>query len=90
MAAIPAVAIAVYLTGFDGGSKVDDFLEGNRTNVYRTTATISGTLLGFSIAAVSLVLTFVTSERLALLRGSPHFPSLMENVLSGHTIVLEY
>ena len=76
VAAIPVIVFAVYLLAFDGQSRVDEFVYGNRTNIYRTVATIAGTLLGFSIAVASLVLNFVSSARLAVLRGSPQYPSL--------------
>lgn len=78
-ASIP-VAVALGLTlwyWLCGGSQiVDEMLDGNRANVYRTLATISGTLLGFSLAAASFALNAVSSPRLKVLRNSPHYPTL--------------
>lgn len=74
--AVPAVGVAIWFAFFGGESCIEDFIDGNRANIYRTTATIAGTLLGFSIAVASLVLSFASSERLAVLRRSKHYPAL--------------
>lgn len=76
IAAVPVVALATWFIAFEGATEVDEFLKGNRTSIYRTTAGIAGTLLGFSIAVASLVLNFSGSSRLALVRRSPHYPTL--------------
>ena len=72
--------LTLLLTGwffwFDGASHVDILMQNNRANVYGTTATIAGALLGFSIAATSIVLGFSSNERLKLVRGSVHYPTL--------------
>ena len=47
-----------------------------RANVYRTVATISGTLLGFSLASATFALNVVSSPRLKMLRNSQHYPTL--------------
>ena len=70
LASIPAILIAIWIMGFDGSSHIDNFMREVRSNIYRSIATISGTLLGFSIAAVSIVINFASSERLRLLRES--------------------
>ena len=74
--AIPSIVILIWFVVFGGEAHVAEFLDGNRTNIYRTTATIAGTLLGFSIASVSLALSFASSERLTVLRESQHYPAL--------------
>ena len=71
-----AVALAIWYFSFEGTDYVEELLQGNRTNIYRTLASISGTLLGFSIASASFTLNAVSSPRLAVLRNSRHYPTL--------------
>lgn len=74
------VALIIFFTvwffSFDGASYVDVLMQDNRGNIYRTTATIAGALLGFSITATSIVLGFSSKEGLTLVRGSAHYPTL--------------
>ena len=76
IAIAPTVALATWLLFFGGENEVEGFVKGNRTSIYRTTAGIAGTLLGFSIAVASLVLSFSGSPRLVVVRRSPHYPTL--------------
>ena len=76
VAVLPSLALLAWFVLFGGIVWVDDFLTGVRTDLYRTTAAVAGTLLGFSIAVASLVLSFVPAERLSLLRESEQYPSL--------------
>ena len=76
VAALPPLVLLIWFVWLGGTEHVDDFITGVRTDLYRTTATVAGTLLGFSIAVASLVLNFVSAERLALLRTSEQYPSL--------------
>lgn len=71
-----AVALTIWYLSFEGTDYIEELLQGNRTNIYRTLASISGTLLGFSIASASLTLNAVSSPRLAVLRNSKHYPAL--------------
>ena len=75
-ASIPVGVFAVWFFCFGGENSVDKFIEGNRGNIYRTLATIAGTLLGFLIAGVSLVINNATTDRFAILRESEHYPLL--------------
>ena len=75
-ATAPALALIAFFGWFDGAAQIDELLQDQRGVFYRTLATVSGTLLGFSLASASLVLTFVSSDRLALLRRSAHYGSL--------------
>lgn len=59
-----------------GGIIIEETLKGNRGAVYGALASIFGSLLGFSITAVSIVLGFSTTERLAVVRESKHYPTL--------------
>ena len=68
--------LAVWFLCFDGEVYVDALMQDNRAIIYGTTATIAGALLGFSIAAASIVLGFSSNERLELVRGSAHYSTL--------------
>lgn len=76
VASAPVLGLVVWFIQFDGTAYVDEFVSGNRANIYRTTAAIAGTLLGFSITVASLVLSFASSERLSVLRSSSQYPLL--------------
>ena len=77
-----AVAIAVtigfggWYWWFNGAAATDCVLSGNRAALYGTTASISGSLLGFVITATSIVLGFSASDRLAVVRESAEYPTL--------------
>ena len=70
-----AIALAIWLV-FQGERHVEELIQGNRTNIYRTLTGVSGTLLGFTLASASFALTAVSSPRLAVLRNSRHYPAL--------------
>ncbi len=81
------VALTSLLAGWmlllDGTSHVQEFMHGNRVNIYRTTASIAGTLLGFSITGASLALSYSSSPRLVLLRNSAHYPTLWKSFVQA-------
>jgi len=58
--------------------------KGNRSAVYGALASIFGSLLGFVITAVSIVIGFTASDRLAIVRESKHYPKLWTSFT--HTI----
>ena len=78
IAVAPALALLAWFVLGEGRECVDGLMSDVRADVYRTTATISGTLLGFLIAVASLVLNFVSADRLALLRTSERYPAMWE------------
>ena len=45
-----AVALAIWLV-FQGERQIEELIQGNRTNIYRTLTGVSGTLLGFTLAS---------------------------------------
>ena len=65
---------------------VADFVPGERVVVYRTAATVGATIMGFSIAAVSIVFGLSSNERLQLLSASSEYPRLWNALF--HTIRL--
>ena len=70
-----AVALAIWMV-FQGERQIEELIHGNRTNIYRTLTSVSGTLLGFTLASASFALNAVSSPRLAVLRNSRHYPTL--------------
>ena len=76
--------LTVFLTGsvtlwsyvFNGAAVIEDILQGNRIVIYRTAAMAGISLLGFSLTVTSIVVGFASSERLGVLRGSRHYPTL--------------
>ncbi len=61
---------------YGGGAILEDTLKGNRGAVYGALASIFGSLLGFAITAVSIMVGFSTDERLTVVRESKHYPTL--------------
>jgi len=61
---------------YSGRLVMDSLLEGNRSAVYGALAAIFGALLGFVITAVSIVLGYIASDKLTLVRESPHYEDL--------------
>jgi hypothetical protein len=51
-------------------------LASGRSILYGTLASIFGSLLGFTITAASIVIAFVDSPRLHIVRQSKHYPAL--------------
>lgn len=53
-----------------------NLLKDNRPAIYGTLATIFATLLGFSITAISIVLSFMSDEKFEIIRRSSHYSDL--------------
>lgn len=69
MAAVIIIAVVAVLACLpQTAPMIDAQIEGNRTNVYKTSATIAGSLLGFSLTISTLVLGHWSSPRLKPLR----------------------
>lgn len=73
---ILTILFATWFFLFGGAPHLSALMQNNRGNIYRTTATISGSLLGFSMAVMSIVLGFSFSDRLAIVQGSKHYAAL--------------
>lgn len=70
------LCFATWMILFGGASLVEETLKGNRSAVYGALASIFGSLLGFTITAVSIVLGYVANDRLAIIRNSRHYTTL--------------
>src|SRR6185436_2455744 len=84
-------AAALLLTGlfaswanwYGGWESVEEILRGNRGAVYGAFASILGSLLGFVIAAVAIVLGYADSDRLTILRESRNWTTLWTVFMAG-------
>jgi hypothetical protein len=65
-----------WMIEFGGASKVDLLLTGNRAAIYGALATIFGSLLGFVITAVSILVGVWGVDKLTILRESKHATDL--------------
>lgn len=75
--AIALTAMLIIWSARWGGHQVLlNLVKGNRATIYGALASLFGSLLGFSITAMSIILGFTTSGRLALLRSSSHYKDL--------------
>jgi|SRR5580658_5587514 hypothetical protein len=72
VAVILSSIAVVWMADFGGIKSVDSILAGNRSVIYGTLSTIFGSLLGFVITAVSIIVGVWGAEKLALVRGSKH------------------
>jgi hypothetical protein len=55
-----------------------EIVHGSRSQIYGTLASIFGSLLGFVITALSVVLGFSSADRLKILRGSSYYKQLWD------------
>lgn len=60
----------------NGSNELKPFLDGNRTAIYSTLATIFGSILGFVITATSIIIGFSASEKLSIVKNSKHYKTL--------------
>lgn len=80
--AVLVVVFASWTSVFSGAVYVDKLMTGTRIGLYGTLAAIFGSLLGFVIATLAIVLGFGDSERLGVLRRSAKYPVLWQTLLS--------
>ncbi len=65
-----------------GAYPVDSVVNGNRGAIYGTLASILGSLLGFVITALSIIIGYSTSDKFEFLRKAKPYPTLWEVLLS--------
>ena len=70
------LAFVVWAEQFGGSSLLQALLSGSRADIYGTVASICGSLFGFAVTAVSVVIAVSGSTRLRLVRESKHFGDL--------------
>ncbi len=74
-------AASIWLECTGRGCHVDSLLFGNRAAIYGTLASVFGAMLGFVLAAVSIILGFSALPQLAIVRESKHYPTLYKAFL---------
>ncbi len=74
--AVVMTAILLFWSREGGALVLDAIVKGSRGTIYGTLASIFGSLLGFAITALSVVLGFSASERLNVVRQSSYYPQL--------------
>lgn len=63
---------------FGGQVVIERILKENRSDIYGALAAVFGSLLGFIITAVSIILGYTTNDRLTIVRESKHYALLWE------------
>lgn len=72
------VAFALWLALCDGMNFLEPVLCERRTALYGTLAALFGSLLGFVLASVAIVLSLHDNEKLSLIRNSRHYGALWQ------------
>ena len=76
LAALVGVAFTVWVFALGGERPTNLLLAGNRAPIYGTLASIFGSLLGFTIAAVSIILGYASTDRMEIVRKSKPYATL--------------
>lgn len=87
LAAFALFAAFVHWDRDCGAAVVDSVLKSNRSAVYGALASVFGTLLGFVVTAVAILLSFVATDTFALLRQSSHYQTLWRTYTSAIRIL---
>jgi hypothetical protein len=83
LAVVLAALASIWIEKWGAMKTVDDTLNGNRAAIYTALASIFGSLLGFVITAASIIIGFSSSDRLAVVRQSRHYPMLWRVFVSS-------
>src|SRR6266702_6186164 len=67
-----------WVVWFGGSGVVDSILNGSRSAVYGALASIFGSLLGFVITALSIIIGYSANEKFEFLRKTNHYGTLWE------------
>lgn len=84
IASIAAIIIAAAIMeyGFHV-SPLAMLMSGIRQSLYTVIASLAGSLLGFTIAAISIAIAFIQSPRLEIVRKSRHYPTIYRTYLAA-------
>ena len=85
-----SASACIFVSGhwFDHDAVVLRTLNGNRAPVYTAIAGLFGTIFGFALTAMSIVLAFAESPRLIILRRSRHWTTLWRVFTRGIRVFL--
>lgn len=79
-----AISVMIWNDFLNSTNVINIVLDGNRSTLYGTLASIFGSLLGFAITAVSIILGFSSSPALAVVRESKYYKTIWDVYI--HTI----
>ncbi|MBA2725550.1 MAG: hypothetical protein H0U53_06135 [Actinobacteria bacterium] len=80
MSVAVGVVVAVWIYRLNGEGDIDRLLKGNRSAIYGAVAGIFGSLLGFVIATLSIIVALGSLERLKVVRESKQYPVLWKTL----------
>jgi hypothetical protein len=76
LAALATGAFIYWSENCGGAASIAALIGGRRESLYGAFASLAGSLLGFVLATVSIVIGLVSSPRLRVVRESPHYGTL--------------
>lgn len=83
LAMFMALFFSLWSVYIDKGDFISKFFTGNRQYLYTALVALFGSLLGFSITAVSIVLGYAHNDKLAILRESERYDDLWKTFKSA-------
>ena len=78
-----SLLFSIWSEVFNSGSFIASVFAGNREVLYGALVALFGSLLGFSITAVSIVLGYANSDKLEIVRKSAHYADLWNTFRSA-------
>lgn len=69
-------AVVIYVFEWGGSADLRSVLDENRANLHMTLAMAATTLLGLSVATLTVTAGYVASPRLEVVRNSRHYPQV--------------
>jgi hypothetical protein len=81
--ALLTAAFFIWIHWGDGATAVDGILATNRGAIYGALAAVFGSLLGFSITAVSVVMLISQDPRMTMVRESKHYKTMWDVFTKG-------
>ncbi len=76
LAGLLALCFGTWSEFVNNGEFVERFFSGSREVLYGALAALFGSLLGFAITAVSIILGYAANEKLEIVRESKHYVAL--------------
>lgn len=86
------LAVALTVTAFffwwsvgnHGSVLIEDLLKTRRPTIYGALTSMAGSLLGFSLTITSIAIGFSQSDRMKVVRESPHYRTMMDVFISSN------
>ncbi len=87
LAVVLAILFYIWSEFIDKNSFLSQYFVGNRESIYTALVALFGSLLGFSITAVSIVLGYANSDKLEIVRISSHYMDLWDTFKSAIAVL---